>query len=67
MRMFMCVCTCMHMCLRVRGLQANVYRNMLSVQIIFENMCNNIMTLHYAVFTSDCVEKSFEMLQKDMF
>jgi len=63
--MHMCVSTCMHMCLRVRGLQANVYRNMLYVQIIFENMCNNIMTFHNAVLLQT-VEKSFEMLQEEL-
>lgn len=65
MCVFMCVATCMHMCLRVRGLQANVYRNMLPVQIIFESMCDNIMTFHNAILLR-IVEKSFEMLQEDL-
>jgi hypothetical protein len=51
--------------LRVRGLQADLYRNMLFVQIIFENMCNNIMTFHNAVLLQ-VVEKYFEMLQEDL-
>lgn len=46
-------------------LQANVYRNVLSVQIIFENMCNNIMSFHNAVLLQ-IVEKSFEMLQEEL-
>lgn len=49
-----CMCTCMCMCLGVRELQANVYRNMLSVKIIFENMCNNIMACRNAVLLSYC-------------
>ena len=61
----MCICTCMPICLRVRGLQANMHRNMLSVHIIFENMYNNIMTFHNAVWLQ-IVEKSFVMLHEDL-